>query len=148
MSMSMPMSFELSTRTVLWFSQWQTDGPFSYALALAAVVALGLAHEALNARRVAAAASTAAASPRDRALGYALSLVTSYLLMLAVMTYNVGVFAAVVSGMAAGFFVFGTGGGGGASSGAGPSSSSSSRARLLAQQQQQQQQDPCCPAGI
>jgi copper transporter 1 len=145
------MSFELSTRTVLWFSQWRTEGPFSYALALSVVVALGFVHEALQRARLASAGS---ASPRDRALSYGLSLVTSYLLMLAVMTYNVGVFVAVVAGMAGGFFVFGAaaaaggGGGGGGGGAGGSSSSSSSRARLLAAQQQQQQQDPCCPAGI
>jgi hypothetical protein len=176
--MSMPMSFELSTRTVLWFPSWSTEGPLSYALALALVASLGLAHEALAARRLRdagiggdraaassssddgrgggdgaeadggaaggsrhqhqqpvasspAAAAAAARRRRDRALAYALSLVTSYLLMLAVMTYNVGIFAAVVSGMAAGHYLFSPAAGGGGLAAAG-----GSRARLLG--------DPCC----
>lgn len=148
----MPMSFEWSTRTVLWFPQWQTTGPMSYALALACVAALGLAHEALSARRLAAAVGGSGQpplAPRDRALAYALSLVTSYLLMLAVMTYNVGVFVAVVAGMAGGFFVFGAGGAGAAvAGGGGGGSSSSSRARLLGAAVAAAQQDPCCPAGV
>jgi hypothetical protein len=201
----MPMSFELSTSTVLWFPSWRTDGPASYTLALALVICLGLAHEALAARRWAAAAAAAAPgagagaaassssddgggadaplllasdgaaaaaarqqqqqqqqqrgggggggggggsaaslSPataarrrqRDRALAYALSLVTSYLLMLAVMTYNVGVFVAVVSGMALGHYLFSTGGGQGGGVNGGLRLSAS-RARLL-------HPDPCC----
>jgi len=182
------MSFELSTRTVLWLPQWRTDGPLSYSLALLAVAALGIAHEALSARRLAAAAAwagagaaggvgggaagaggagggrasndggergepllSASASPasaaaarrrrRERAGSYALSLVTSYLLMLAVMTYNVGVFAAVVAGMSTGFFWFGAGGGGGPSASAAAAGALASRARLL-------NQDPCCPQPL
>ena len=37
---------------------------------------------------------------------YALNLTTSYLLMLAVMTFNVGYFLAIVGGLALGHFIF------------------------------------------
>jgi len=37
---------------------------------------------------------------------YALNLTTSYLLMLAVMTFNVGYFLAIISGLALGHFIF------------------------------------------
>ena len=37
---------------------------------------------------------------------YALNLTTSYLLMLAVMTFNVGYFIAIITGLALGHFIF------------------------------------------
>lgn len=37
---------------------------------------------------------------------YAMNVVVSYLLMLAVMTYNVGYFLAIVTGLALGHFLF------------------------------------------
>ena len=37
---------------------------------------------------------------------YAFNLTTSYLLMLAVMSYNVGYFIAIVTGLALGHFIF------------------------------------------
>ena len=37
---------------------------------------------------------------------YGVNLITSYLLMLAVMSFNVGIFVAIVSGLALGHFIF------------------------------------------
>ena len=39
-------------------------------------------------------------------LMYAVNVTISYLLMLAIMTYNVGYFIAIVGGLAAGHFIF------------------------------------------
>lgn len=137
MHMSMQMSFEASTAVTLWFKQWHTHSLGTYLLSCAGLVALCLFHEILHAYRNAfheqyvtpqaqseydrfqAPAETAEDGSSSKgsmnptvaravhSLLYAVNLACSYLLMLAVMTFNIGYFFVVVAGLAIGNFLFG-----------------------------------------
>lgn len=127
MDMSMPMYFQLSYRTILWFKEWHTRSAGTYAAALIGLAIFGILHEALasfrvvyNRSKTSVGYTTLAASPEPGAQRpstdfthkavtsalYALNLASGYLLMLAVMTYNIGCFLAVVIGMGIGHFLF------------------------------------------
>lgn len=136
MHMSMQMSFEASTAVTLWLKQWHTHSWGSYLLTCLALVGLCLLHELLNAYRttfhqqyVSAPAAeydrlqapgetagngsggktpmSITAARATHSLLYAVNLSFSYLLMLAVMTFNVGFFFVTVLGLALGNFLFG-----------------------------------------
>ncbi|KAI8469758.1 MAG: Ctr copper transporter family-domain-containing protein [Monoraphidium minutum] len=134
--MMMPMSFELTFDTILWFKSWHPTTAAGWLLSALGLAALGLAHEALASYRVALArgapptpgallgytpmpaaagggggggSGDAFAPLATRALHsslYALNLGTGYLLMLAVMTFNVGYFFTVVISMGIGHLLF------------------------------------------
>lgn len=137
MHMSMQMSFEASTAVTLWLKQWHTQGWGSYMLSCGGLVALCLIHEILHAYRssfhqqyvsnsqdlqydrlqvpaevvdggVSSKRSMSPVAARAvHSLLYAVNLAFSYLLMLAVMTFNIGYFVVVVLGLALGNFLFG-----------------------------------------
>lgn len=126
--MAMPMFFEASMHTVLWMKSWETTNPFLYIISIACLVALALSHEALvNWRSSLLQALSAKSNGADEEMQplttsardplpwklklflsalYSLNITTGYLLMLAVMTYNVGYFIAVVVGLGLGYFMF------------------------------------------
>lgn len=51
MSMSMPMSFEWTLSTVLWFKQWTVHSVPGYVACLVGIAILALAHEFLADKR-------------------------------------------------------------------------------------------------
>ncbi|KXZ41512.1 hypothetical protein GPECTOR_421g280 [Gonium pectorale] len=131
MGMGMPMAFEYGYKTTLWFSSLRTDTVASYAAVLLGVFLLAVLHEGLAAHRQMAQAGRAlpgaasseqqleglagkrvahvVAGPSERlraAALHVLSLGLGYLLMLAAMSMNAGVFVALLAGFGAGFFAF------------------------------------------
>ncbi len=115
----MACGFSSSTVVAVWFGSWTTSGGASFALALAAVFALGVAVEGLRranawaARSLPSAAelhrmsgAQRAAARAGRAAAHVALVGAGYLLMLAVMSYNVGLFAAALTGFGAGFAIF------------------------------------------
>ena len=147
MDMAMPMFFQASFHTVLWFKSLETHSFWSYVAAILGLVVFGVAHEsvALLRKQIALRQKPSrmeallpqpdhfrcvesrpvrplrtSFSPRaygcsshdnlwQRAVNsslYAVHLSTGYLLMLAVMSFNVGFFVAVVVGMGLGHFLF------------------------------------------
>ena len=133
--MMMPMWFQATIDTVLWLEPWHTTSWPAYIAALLGLILFGIIHEYLASYRVRLTRAKPApltqsysspllseenpamagegpiadlGSMKSRAyssLLYACNLATGYLLMLAVMTYNVGFFFAVVSGMGLGHFL-------------------------------------------
>ncbi|KAK9832396.1 hypothetical protein WJX74_008840 [Apatococcus lobatus] len=128
----MQMTFEATTSATLWFSSWHFMG-WSYWGSCVGLFLFCLLHEFLTTYRskVKQAISsqtskqTGAANqqgsnteqllPRSQASSslqlwhsalYAINIAFSYLLMLAVMTYNVGYFFVVVLGLATGHLLF------------------------------------------
>ncbi|KAJ9507793.1 ctr family copper transporter [Haematococcus lacustris] len=124
---SMPMAFTSSIHTTLWLSPWTTTNVYSYGASLLALVALAVLHECLACYRSHCIArfsgSSRGGSSADDPLSvhrhgpspagaklwlsglYCASMTTSYLLMLAVMTFNVGFFLAVVLGLGLGYYL-------------------------------------------
>jgi len=129
--MEMQMSFYWGTGVTLWFQGWTTRGPGEYVLALAGLAALCAGQEAVHTWRAHAAAGCVAGPPsrlgrrprfrltplrssaRSSGRGgaaleaalYGAHVLCSYLLMLAVMSFNGGVLLTVVASMAASRFL-------------------------------------------
>ncbi|CAL8468944.1 g8485 [Coccomyxa elongata] len=127
--MMMQMYFTASTHVTLWLKQWHTHTSVWYAVSLLGLLALALIQEFLSSYRASFARRLAKTGPLDSSSSaeipligsslraasgprvvvtvlYALNVAISYLLMLAVMTYNVGYFVVIVLGLAAGHFIF------------------------------------------
>ncbi|EFJ41888.1 CTR type copper ion transporter [Volvox carteri f. nagariensis] len=105
--MQMQMVFDYGYKTTLWFSSLRTDTIASYIAVLLGLGLLAFVHEGLTVYRKTRA--TTLGSSAD-ALEFGLreqNLGLSYMLMLAVMSMNAGVFVAVLAGFGAGFCAFG-----------------------------------------
>ncbi|KAF8663832.1 hypothetical protein HU200_055166 [Digitaria exilis] len=109
------MTFFWGKNSEILFTGWPGANGGLYALALAAVFALAFVLEFLGSRRLDALlpAPVAAGSSRRAVPGaaarsavYALRVGGSYLLMLALMSFNGGVLLVAVAGHAAGFLAF------------------------------------------
>ncbi|KAF8663834.1 hypothetical protein HU200_055168 [Digitaria exilis] len=110
------MTFFWGTKSEILFTGWPGANAGLYALALAAVLALAFVLEFLGSRRLDAllpAAGTSrpgsnrrAAAGTSRAAVHAVRVGGSYLLMLALMSFNGGVLLVAVAGHAAGFLAF------------------------------------------
>jgi len=130
MPMPMSMTFSQSSDVVLLFDWWHPRSGGEYALSLCAIFAICLLQEWLVAQRAIRAAQAAGhsspaestplwdeerrAPPRHTAvmeraivhLVYAGSVALGFLLMLLVMSFNVGVFLTVVAGLSTGHALF------------------------------------------
>lgn len=127
MDMMMPMWFMWTFDTILWFHSWHPTTLLPYLGTVALLLAVAVTHEALASYRVSwskshtqAVAAAAGYEPvpggRKRlsmlqlravnSLLYTANITTGYFLMLAVMSFNVGYFIAVVVGMGLGHFLF------------------------------------------
>eukprot|EP01056_Protomagalhaensia_sp_Gyna25_P003421 Protomagalhaensia_sp_Gyna_25__3420@NODE_308_length_3960_cov_111_493497_g239_i0_p4_GENE_NODE_308_length_3960_cov_111_493497_g239_i0NODE_308_length_3960_cov_111_493497_g239_i0_p4_ORF_typecomplete_len186_score19_39Ctr/PF04145_15/3_3e20LapA_dom/PF06305_11/4e03LapA_dom/PF06305_11/0_42_NODE_308_length_3960_cov_111_493497_g239_i016672224 len=102
----MQMTFVNNSRATLLWDWWSTSGPATYIPSLIALVLLGICTVYLKAARMDLDPKIAALAPWKaavcRGVGAALSVTLDYLLMLCVMSFNVGVFVAVVLGIAVG----------------------------------------------
>ncbi|GLJ05406.1 hypothetical protein SUGI_0017680 [Cryptomeria japonica] len=116
--MDMTMAFYWGRRVDLMFPGWSTHTVAQYVLSLAALFALALFHQALTHVRTLVFDPEHGGNSRknlgSKSLGtsiaetvaFALNAATGYILMLAVMSYNVGVFLVVLAGLSVGFFFF------------------------------------------
>ncbi|KAJ6816200.1 putative copper transporter 2 [Iris pallida] len=105
------MTFFWGARAEVLFAGWPGARPGMYALALLLVLALSVALEWLDRRFLAGASAkagggTAAAGLIGRTAVHAVRVAVSYVVMLAVMSFNVGILMAAVAGRAVGFLVF------------------------------------------
>lgn len=133
--MAMQMSFEAGTHVTLWLRSWRTSSVGSYVASLLFLALLAVSSEALSAFRhrlsntggdgnavrpdveggggasdpLLGFFSARASSTRKHsfllALLYTLNMAIAYLLMLAVMTYNVGFFVVIILGFGLGHYV-------------------------------------------
>jgi Ctr copper transporter family len=87
----------MSHKLTLWFEGWKTESVGSYLATLALLFLLAVGQEGLHALR----SKLVPDSPQSLAL-YGANALLSYLLMLAVMSFNGGVLIVVVAGMVAG----------------------------------------------
>ncbi|XP_024519166.1 copper transporter 6-like [Selaginella moellendorffii] len=107
--MMMQMSFIWSKNVTLLFSGWTTSNWVEYSLTLLAVVCFAILHQFLCYLRGRGDMFYSIPGRGQAAIAlvlYAAYVSTSYLLMLIVMSFNVGVFIAVVLGLCLGILVF------------------------------------------
>ncbi|CAK7352422.1 unnamed protein product [Dovyalis caffra] len=127
----MHMTFYWGTKVTLLFDSWKTDSWFSYLLTLFACFLFSAFYQYMEDRRIrfnAIAVSNPAQqqqqpvnapllTPKRRissakfatALLFGINSAIGYLLMLAIMSFNGGVFLAIVVGLAVGFLLFRSG---------------------------------------
>ncbi|KAK4856090.1 hypothetical protein QYF36_014011 [Acer negundo] len=103
------ITFFWGTSTEIIFPGWPGQSLSCYILALVLVFVISLLVEWLShARLVNYSTKTDIAAGFLQTLMYAIRMALAYLVMLAVMSFNVGVFLAAVAGYSAGFLVFGS----------------------------------------
>ena len=126
MMMEMNMYFYQSPKVVYLFSSWKTETTGEYVVAWLGTFLMALMIEGLNSYRYSMQSETyakineclASDTPDDVykvsciqrfkiMLIYFISLFFSYMLMMVVMTFNKGLFAACIIGLTMGYFLFG-----------------------------------------
>ncbi|GFZ19836.1 copper transporter 2 [Actinidia rufa] len=110
LSTLMHMTFFWSTDAEILFSGWPGTHKGMYALALVSIFVLSILVEWLSHCRLLGkeGSSGDVASGVVRTVMYGVRIGLAYLVMLAVMSFNGGVFLVAVGGHALGFFVFGS----------------------------------------
>ncbi|KAG6498436.1 copper transporter 5.1-like [Zingiber officinale] len=127
----MHMTFYWGIKATILFDSWRTDSWTSYLLSLVALFAVAAFYQYMEDRRLrfkflavgskrspiaapllAPASFAVAGSPARlaTALLFGVNSAIGYLLMLAVMSFNAGIFIAVVVGLAVGYLLFRSGG--------------------------------------
>ncbi|XP_021715333.1 copper transporter 6-like [Chenopodium quinoa] len=107
-TMMMHMTFYWGKNGQILFSGWPGTSTGLYILALVLVFLLSLLVEWLACSRLVKPSGEGFGSCILRTLVHALRMGLAYLLMLAVMSFNVGVFIVVIVGHALGYMVFGS----------------------------------------
>jgi copper transporter 1 len=109
-SPSKSVSMEMMRRSFYWgsdvefyFANWPSGHLVMYILALALLLVISVINEYLSNLR----GKKAWAGGLVQTLCHTVRVATAYLLMLAVMSYNLGVVAVVIVGSAIGFYLFG-----------------------------------------
>lgn len=105
MMMMMRNSFFWSKDVIILFSGWPNHSPSMYILALFFVFLLATAVEILSIPPALKPSMTPAVAALVQSLVHALRVGLSYLVMLAVMSFNVGVLLVAIAGHAVGFFL-------------------------------------------
>ncbi|KAF0919165.1 hypothetical protein E2562_028463 [Oryza meyeriana var. granulata] len=101
----MHMTFYWGKNSEILFTGWPGANGGMYALALVAVFALAVLLEFLGSSRVSSSLSSRRRAAAAGAV-HAMRVGVAYLLMLALMSFNVGVLLAAVAGHAVGYLVF------------------------------------------
>eukprot|EP01018_Ginkgo_biloba_P003167 Gb_22347 [translate_table: standard] len=118
--MSMRMALYWGKEVSLMFKGWSSGSMLQYLLSLLALFALGFFHQGLAYLRTVFSDHKKTENPKGmvifgtrpmvisilETLAFAANAATGYLLMLAVMSYNVGVFLVILAGLSVGFFFF------------------------------------------
>jgi copper transporter 1 len=99
---SMAMTFHRSVHAVVLFDWLETTDHLSFLVVCALVFAMGVARQRLAVELTLSGASRG--HSRDmRSVIYGTNMLLNYLLMLVAMTYNVGLFIAVILGLTYGY---------------------------------------------
>lgn len=123
------MTFYWGTKVTILFDSWKTDSLISYAISLLACFLIAVFYQYMEDRRI--KFKLIASSPprsgltvpliREKfgvsgtaaklagAVMFGVNSAVGYMLMLAIMSFNAGVFVAVVLGLAVGYLVFRSG---------------------------------------
>lgn len=115
----MACGFQTEAVVSVWWASWTTVGGLQYGIVLAAMFLLAVLVEVLRranawahrtllvapSRYASWSPSRRLAAKAIRALLHLAHLLVGYLLMLAVMSYNLGVFCAVMAGFGIGYFL-------------------------------------------
>ncbi|KAK9123816.1 hypothetical protein Sjap_013418 [Stephania japonica] len=107
--MMMHMSFFWGKACEVLFSGWPGSKTSMYVVALVFVFVLALLVEFLSHTRLSKGGSTYVASGLLHTFVHTIRVGLAYLVMLALMSFNGGVFIAAIAGHAVGFLIFGSG---------------------------------------
>ncbi|XP_004145275.1 copper transporter 1-like [Cucumis sativus] len=106
--MMMHMTFFWGTNAEILFHRWPGERSGMYALALIFIFVLAFLVEWLTHCRLIKEDSSRAAAGLIRTLMHTVRVGLAYLVMLAVMSFNVGVLLVAIGGHCLGFFLFGS----------------------------------------
>ncbi|GMN56510.1 hypothetical protein TIFTF001_025629 [Ficus carica] len=106
-TMNMEMRFRWGKNAIILFAGWPGQSLPMYLLALVFVFLMAVAVELLSLPAAVdkAAATIPTLAAYSRACVYTLRIGLAYLVMLSIMSFNVGIFIAAVAGHAVGFFM-------------------------------------------
>ena len=98
----MPMTFEWGYQVTILFNGWETTTMFEYLIACVLVMGCGFAMQVCR-----SCVTGTHYGPEDKlavTLMFGVLLSLSYILMLIMMTYNIGLFFSVIAGQMIGFY--------------------------------------------